>query len=101
MIHVIASILVYDDKLQDVLGIYKDFVPQVLKEKGGSMYLPTIDVQTDLPRQDRNPNVVTVLEQWDDLAAFEAHINQAHSVQFRKDIENIVELISVKVLKAV
>ena len=101
MIHVIASIQAYENRLEDLFEIYKSFVPKVLSEDGCLMYLPTADYPTDLSKQKQSKTLVTVIEKWKDINAFKAHINQTHSVQFREDIEGIVEHVSIRVLKAI
>lgn len=99
MIHVIASIHVPADKVSRLAEIYNDFVPLVLLEEGCREYAPTVDYPTDVARQVRDDAIVTVIEKWTDIEAFKAHINMPHSVQFRKDIEGIVDQVSIKILK--
>ena len=75
MIHVIASLQIKESHLAEFIGIFKANVPNVLKEKGCVEYVPTIDVATDLPPQERNRNGVTIVEKWetlDDLLALDA-----------------------------
>jgi len=99
MIHVIASIQVKDGRLPEVLKIYETFAPEVHKEKGCRLYLPTLDYQTDIQTQQRESNCVTVIEKWESLAAFQDHLNAPHVVAFREEIKGIVENVSVKILK--
>ena len=99
MIHVIASIHVPADKVSRLAKIYSAFVPLVLLEEGCLEYTPTVDYPTSLTRQVMDDTVVTVIEKWTDIEVFKAHINMPHSVQFRKDIEGIVDEVSIKVLK--
>ena len=98
MIHVIASIHVPTDKISRLMEIYNAFVPFVLMEEGCLEYTPTVDYPTSLKRQVMDATVVTVIEKWTNIEAFKAHINMSHSVQFRKDIEGIVDQVSIKVL---
>jgi quinol monooxygenase YgiN len=98
MIHVIASISVHEGKMQDALNIYELFVPKVNAEDGCLQYLPTRDLPTDIPTQVQEGNVITVLERWESMDAFKAHLTAPHVVQFRKDVESIVAKVSIKVL---
>lgn len=98
MIHVIASVFVKAHKMPEVLNIYKGFAPEVNKEKGCREYLPTVDLETDIGTQAMAENVITVVERWESLGAFHAHLNAPHVVAFREAIEGIVEKVSIKVL---
>ena len=99
MIHVIASIFIKEGKLAEITKIYESFVPKVLAEEGCIMYCPTADFETEIPTQLKEKNIVTVIEKWEDLEAFHAHLNAPHSCEFREDIKDIVEKVSIKVLK--
>jgi len=82
-----------------VQEVYKGFAPQVLKEKGCLMYLPTVDYPTDIATQRQESNVITVIEKWDNMEAFHAHLNAPHVLQFREDVKGLVEKVSIKVLR--
>lgn len=99
MIHVIASIYVKDGSLPDVLRIYETFAPEVNREDGCLMYLPTVDHRTDIGTQVQEGHMITVIERWESMAAFMAHLSAPHVVQFRRDIQGVVEKVSIKVLK--
>ena len=99
MIHVIASIFIKEGKLTEITKIYESFVPRVLAETGCIMYCPTADLETEIPTQLKEKNIVTVIEEWEDLEAFHAHLCAPHSCEFREDIKDIVEKVSIKVLK--
>jgi len=99
MIHVIASIYVREGRLSEITEIYESFVPKVLAEKGCMMYCPTADFETEIPTQQKERNIVTVIEKWEDLESFNAHICAPHSCEFRENIKDIVEKVSIKVLK--
>ncbi len=99
MIHVIASIYIKEGKLSEIMKIYESFVPKVIAEKGCIMYCPTADFETKIPTQSKEKNIITVIEKWEDLESFNAHLCAPHSREFRKDIKEIVEKVSIKVLK--
>jgi len=98
MIHVIASIFIKADKLADIIKIYQTFAPLVNEEKGCLLYQPAMDCKTDIKTQVRDERIVTVIEKWETLDAFKNHLNAPHVVEFRKNIKNVVEKVSIKVL---
>lgn len=99
MIHVIASIVIEEGNMPDVLKIYENFVPLVTAEDGCIMYQPTVDVDTSIPSQVIDSNLITVIEKWENLAAFNSHLNAPHVIQFREDIKGKVSNVSIKVLE--
>ena len=99
MIHVIASIYTKEGTLPEMVKIYESFVPKVMAEKGCIMYCPTADFETEIPTQLKEKDIITVIEKWEDLESFNAHLCAPHSCEFRKDIKDIVEKVSIKVLK--
>lgn len=101
MIHVIASIHITKGRMSDALAVYKTFTPEVNLEQGCMMYLPTIDFETDIKTQKKDPNLITVIEKWETMDAFKAHLNADHVVKFRKNMEGIMENVEIKVLKDV
>ncbi|MGD9732611.1 MAG: putative quinol monooxygenase [Desulfamplus sp.] len=100
MINVIASIEVKEGRLSEFLEIFKANIPNVLQEKGCKYYVPTVDVPTGLPPQELNSNVVTIIEKWDTLDDLKAHLSAPHMVAYHKQVKNIIEKISIKVLRA-
>jgi len=61
--------------------------------------VPTIDVPTGLPPQELNNNVVTIIEKWDSLEDLKAHLSAPHMLEYREQTKDLVEKMSVKVLK--
>lgn len=98
MIHVIASIKIKPGCLNALMDVYKDFVPQVKAEDGCIAYTPTVDHDTDIPTQRKEPDVVTIVELWESLAAFRAHLVAPHVVAYRERVKDIVDSVSIKVL---
>jgi quinol monooxygenase YgiN len=81
MIYVIATIETAPGRRADLLNVFEKIVPQVLAEPGCLGYVPTVDVPND--RVPVRPNVVTMIEQWESLAALEAHLATPHMGEFR------------------
>lgn len=101
MIHVIASIHIKEGCKVEFLDIFKANIPNVLAEKGCIEYVPTVDVPTGLAAQELNADVVTIVEKWDDLEALRAHLVAPHMQAYHKNVQDIVEKVTVKVLEQV
>ncbi|MDM8535676.1 putative quinol monooxygenase [Desulfobacterales bacterium HSG17] len=99
MINVIAFIHIKEGQLLEFINIFKSNIPNVIKEKGCIEYLPTVDVPTGLPPQELNSNVVTILEKWESLEDLQTHLSAPHMLEYREQTKNLVEKMSVKVLK--
>ena len=99
MIHVIASIRVKQGKRDEFLDIFKSNVPSVREEKGCIAYTPAVDEDAGLPPQVLDEQVVTVLEQWESLDALRAHLKTPHMLAYREKVKDIVENLTIKVLK--
>lgn len=100
MIHVIASITVKEGRVSEYLDIFKANIPYVLEEEGCVEYLPTIDLPTNLPPQELNARVVTIIEKWRSVEDLMAHFSTPHMQAYREKVKDLVEKISIKVLTA-
>jgi quinol monooxygenase YgiN len=101
MINVIASIRIKPGKLSDYLAILKANIPAVKKEKGCIEYVPAVDIDSKLPPQVLDKNVVTILEKWESLEALHAHLGSAHMLDYREKVSTIVEDVSLKIVREV
>ncbi|MRR07768.1 MAG: antibiotic biosynthesis monooxygenase [Deltaproteobacteria bacterium] len=101
MIRVIASITVKEGELAKFLEIFKANVPLVQAEEGCIEYYPTIDVDSGLPVQMKDPSTVTIIEKWQSLAALHAHLTSPHMLAYRKETKDIVEKVSLRVLQEI
>ncbi len=99
MINVIASIRVKQENLSAFLEIFKSNVPIVRQEKGCIEYFPAVDVDAGLPPQVLDKGVVTVIEKWKDLDALHVHLTSAHMIAYQEKVLNMVEDVSLKILK--
>ncbi len=61
--------------------------------------MQTIDISTGLSLQELNNNVVTIIEKWDSVEDLQAHLSAPHMLEYREKIKDLVEKMSVKVLK--
>jgi quinol monooxygenase YgiN len=99
MINVLAAISVKPGKLAEFLDIFKANVPVVLEEKGCIEYFPAVDVDSGLPPQVMDENVVTVIEKWESLDALHAHLSAPHMAAYKEKTKDMVEGVVLKVLK--
>ncbi len=99
MIHIIASITVPSSERDAFLEIFKANVPKVLEEEGCVEYSATVDFPTEVPIQETNPNIVTVVEKWETFAHLEAHFTAPHMLEYKTKVEDMVEEVSLKILE--
>jgi quinol monooxygenase YgiN len=91
MIHVIATIGIVEGKREEFLKHFHDLIPHVLAEEGCVEYGPAVDLQTSLSVQPPvRPDVVTVIEKWEDLSALELHLVAPHMADYRKLVGDMV-----------
>jgi len=99
MISVIASVRVKAGRVSEFIEILKSNVTEVRKEKGCIEYSPTVDIDSGLPVQKLDKNIVTILEKWENVEALRAHLKTPHMLAYREKVKDIVEELSIKVLK--
>ena len=99
MITVIASLNIKTGKLSEFIKLFKSNIPNVLAEKGCVEYAPMIDINTGLPPQELDENVVTIVEKWNGLNDLQAHLSAPHMIEFQKKEKDFVDKMSLKVLK--
>lgn len=99
MIIVLASISVKPEKKKEFIDIFKANVPAVKAENGCIEYSPTIDIDTGLPPQVLDENVVTIVEKWESPEALQAHLSAPHMLQYKEDVKDMVTDVSLKVLQ--
>jgi quinol monooxygenase YgiN len=101
MISVIASVRVKVGRIPEFIEIFKSNLPKVREEKGCIEYFPAVDIDSGLPVQKLDKNVVTIMEKWESVEALRAHLKTPHMLAYREKVKDIVEELSVKVLKEV
>lgn len=100
MVHVIASIHPVEGKIGELLKMYEAFIPKVMEDKGCLMYLPAVDFDTEIPNQSKEKGLITLIEQWENVEDFYAHLSAIHVIEFRESIAELVEQVSIKVLQS-
>jgi len=100
MIHVIATIQVAAGKRDAFIAEFNANVPNVKAEVGCLAYGPTTDAETDIGAQiPVRDNVVTIVEQWESLAALKDHLVAPHMATYRERVKGIVENVSIQILE--
>ncbi len=99
MIDVLASIRVKSGQRDTFVAKFNANVPAVLAEDGCISYYPAIDIDSGLDIQEKDPNVVTVVEKWESVAHLDAHLKAPHMVAFRDTVKDIVEGLTLKVVQ--
>ena len=99
MISVIASISVKEGKLSEFLEIFKANVQNVKAESGCIEYRPTVDINSGLPPQNLDTNIVTIIEKWEALEDLHNHIKTPHMQTYREKAQCMVDSMSLKVLQ--
>lgn len=100
MIYVLATITLAPGRRADFLVEFRQNMPHVLAEQGCLEYVPAIDIETTIPAQGPpRPDVVTVVEKWADVSALEAHLIAPHMLAYRTRVKEMVQGVSLQVLK--
>ncbi len=100
MITVIASVTVKEKYLDEFIILFKENVPNVLEEDGCFEYYPTIDLPTDIPPQQQDKRVVTIIEKWESVEKLNMHLIAPHMQEYRKATDHMVEDVTIKILQA-
>jgi quinol monooxygenase YgiN len=99
MIHVIASVSVKAGTINEFLEIFRSNIPKVTEEKGCIQYLPVVDIDSGLPPQVFDKQVITIIEKWENLDALRDHLATPHMLAYKEKVKDIVENVSFKVLQ--
>lgn len=99
MINVIASIKIKSSQIESFIQIFKSNIPNVLNEEGCVEYSATVDFKTDIPIQEVDSTVVTVIEKWESFSLLQAHFTAPHMLKYKSEVEGMVESVSLKILE--
>jgi len=99
MVIVIASITIKPGKVDEFIAAFKDNLPAVHAEKGCIEYFPSQDIDSGMPVQELNENVVTICEKWESLEHLAAHGKAPHMLAYRERVKELVEGMTLKVLQ--
>ncbi|MBP1755216.1 MAG: antibiotic biosynthesis monooxygenase [Firmicutes bacterium] len=73
MIKVVAKNKVIEDQIETVIGMYEELVNATRKEVGCIVY--------ELYQDEKDPTVLTMIEEWEDKASLDAHMKTEHFVR--------------------
>jgi len=99
MIHVIASVRVKPGRRSDYLKIFKANIPNVKAEKGCIEYRPAVDIETGIPTQVLNADMVTIIEKWENMDALREHLGSPQFLAYREKVKDIITDVALKVLE--
>jgi len=98
MIYVLAAVHLKEGASEKFLEIFKANISAVRAEEGCLEYVPTVDVETNLPPQQLDPTVVTIVEKWESVEALHKHLQAPHMLEYRNKTKDLVENTILKVL---
>jgi quinol monooxygenase YgiN len=79
--------------------VFRALVPQVLAETGCIEYGTAVDLPNAVDGQpEARPEVITVIEKWQDPAALRAHLAAPHMVEFRSTVKDLLAGVEIRVL---
>lgn len=100
MIYVIATVELAEGKKDEFLRAFHKLVPKVKAEAGCLEYGPTVDAPTSIKAQiPMRPNVVTIVEKWEDLKALEAHLGARHMQEYREEVKGLLVATKLQILQ--
>ena len=98
MIHVIAQIDLAPGKRSRFLAELQQIVPLVLAETGCIEYGAAVDASTDLERQHRSPDRVTIIEKWDTIHHLQDHLAAPHMLTYREQVSDMIITAQLNIL---
>lgn len=99
MISVLASVRVKEGQRPAFIEIFKANVQKVREEPGCMEYFPAVDIDSGLPVQHLDADVITIVEKWHSLEALSDHLATPHMLAYREKVKDLVEDLSLKVLQ--
>ncbi len=98
-VYLVVSIRVREGKIHEFLQGLSSSVTRIRREKGCIQYMPLVDLDIGPGPQIPDGNVVTILEKWDTLESFRAHLSAPElAVQMERE-KDIIEEMTIKVLR--
>ena len=102
MIHVLATITLRPGARDAWTEEFARLAPEVQAEDGCIEYGAAMDVPSGLAIQEPvRPDVVMVIEKWNDLGALAAHLEAPHMVEWRRRVGDLMTGVSLQVLTPV
>jgi len=63
-----------------------------------AFFLPEIDVDYQMDNQTFDENMVTIIEKWENFETLKNHMHAPHMLSYRKNVKDLVEYTSLKIL---
>ncbi len=82
MIKVVARNYAREDKLAEILEMYKELVDITRKEEGCIKY--------ELYQDSENPCIIAMIEEWETKTALEAHLKSEHFIRIVPEIKKFM-----------
>lgn len=99
MIHVVATMSVKPDCLDDFVDELKRIVDDVRQEEGCLEYELTIDFESGISTQNLNPYDVVIVEKWKTIDDLHNHRAAPHLREYKSRTRNMIEQMAIKVLQ--
>lgn len=99
MIHVTVFAKMKPGMVPQALEVYRTLVAKVMAAEPGCLeYAPTTDYDLGLGNQEKDPDMIVVVERWKTIDDFKAHIaGPQHVLDFRASIKELAEKMTLKI----
>jgi quinol monooxygenase YgiN len=101
MIYGVVSIRVKPGKRDDFIELFMSNAAKVKNEKGCSRYMLTTDMDSGIPLQQIDANVLTLLEEWDSMESIKDHMSTSHMANYFEKEKDFVDEVVIKTLREV
>lgn len=81
MVEVVSKIFVKEDKVDELIELFKEMVEPTKKEEGY--------IQYEMYQDEENPTILIVIEQWESKENFDMHLKSEH---FERIVPKMIEL---------
>ena len=102
MLTIIAEIQTHAgaEHRQAVLDAFQKIIPTVLAEDGCHGYEPLVDHISNASFQNKDPDIIVMLEKWQSTAHLEAHMQTAHMQQHFEATKDHVADVKIRILNS-
>jgi len=101
MIHVIATVRIKKGKRDKFLEYLRANIKNVIEEKGCIEYTPAYDIDVKIDNQAFDKNQITIIEKWKSIYSLQNHLQAPHMISYRKQIKDLVEGTTLKILSSI
>jgi quinol monooxygenase YgiN len=101
MIYGVVSIRVKAGKRDEFVQLFKSNAAVVKKEKGCFRYMLTTDVDSGMPIQLMDKDVLTILEEWQNMEDVNNHLATPHMAAYFEKEKDLVDEVVLRTLQEV